>query len=172
MTDQNFDSTPEQFRKMNEKLMHPYSLKVNDSWRLARQASYAADIRAYWMMAKDVHKMSGDPETYGHEASKLLLAAHDIPATQLRHYLVAGRNLDDAFIDQVIAYNDSNDSRYGMLSPSHLRLLATMDDPKFRNKMFRAIKKEKLSVADMRARLKDIAEAELEAEQAAKEVAV
>jgi len=132
-------------------------------WRDARLANYNAAIREYWAIAKDIAEVTASPNVYGHDAGRLLLNASDIPLSQQRHFIMASRNLDDAFIDAVIAYNDVSIGMHDIVSLTHLRLIATVSDRRVRRKLFTDIRKNKLSVADVKAWLKERSEAQKEA---------
>lgn len=148
------DATPGQKVEQFEKLMHPRVLEISNTWLAAMRERRIGDIQLYWQMATDLQTIVSDPEVYGHETAKTLLARHGVEVTSLRAYLSVKQNLSQEFIDEVIAYNSSDVSRYGLATASHLVLLSAEPDPKVRKKLWIAVKKEKLSVADLADRIK------------------
>lgn len=141
--------------KRQEDLMGPKLREVSDRWVNIRRQSSVEDVKTFWQMAGDVLEVESDPDTYGDNATARLFGRHGMEKSAIRNYLAVRRRLDQATIDDVIEYNlDQNESQYGLITVSHLIVLAQCDTPKQRTALLRRIKREKLSVASTADHLK------------------
>lgn len=141
--------------KRQEDLMGPKLREISDRWGDIRRQNSVEDVKTFWQMAEDVLNVESDPDTYGDNAVARLFGRHGMEKSTIRNYLSVRRRLDQSLIDDVIAYNlDHEESKYGLITVSHLIVLAQCDTPKQRTTLLKRIKREKLSVASAADHLK------------------
>lgn len=149
------DATPGQQVEMREKNMGEKLRAISDEWLGIHRRRLTDDIKVYWHMANQVREIVSHPDVYGHDAAKTLLSRHNMDTVAVREFLLVSQTLDQEFVDAMVAYNLSPASQFGLVTAHHMRLLAKEPSTRERKKLWTAITKQKLSIRDTIARLKE-----------------
>jgi hypothetical protein len=151
-------ATPGQVLENREKIMGSDLRAISDRWLETLRKRRTEDIATYWMMSQDILQVSVNAEKYGHDAAKTLLSRHSLDLSGVKDYLRVARNLTEEMVAEIIAYNNSPASTFGLITSSHLVLLAARPTDAERSKLWKAIKKQKLSVADVKLHIRSNAD--------------
>jgi hypothetical protein len=108
-------------------------------------------LKVFYRMSCDVCKIMGDPEKYGTDAAKLLLQRHGLEPSSLKIYQMVGSVIKPPLVKVILEYNaNAEASRYGLITASHMIILAQLPTEDARAKTLKRIQENKWSVRTLR----------------------
>lgn len=147
--------------EQKEKLFVDEVLEISNRWLKYLRTRQIDDIKVFYMMATDIVTVLGDQEKYGTDAAKLLLQRHGLEVSSLKIYKMVGQTITPVFLQSIIKYNENAEaSRYGLITASHMVILAQLPTNEARVKTLKRIQENKWSVRALRDYVDDTYRAE------------
>jgi len=137
--------------EQKEKLFVDEVLAISNKWLEYMRLRQTEDLKIFYQMSRDVCLIIGDPEKYGTDAAKLLLQRHGLEVSSLKIYQMVGSVIKPPLVKTILDYNKNAEaSRYGLITASHMAVLAQLPTDDARAKTLKRIQENKWSVRSLR----------------------
>lgn len=123
---------------------------VSDRWASMEKNLKCEELKTRYRWARDVCRINSDRCKYGDTAVDLLFETHGIDRRLQVVYRNVGEFIEPPLVQEILQFNEQEESRYGRITWSHLVELARTSNHDIQMKMIRRCAEQRWSVDTLR----------------------